>query len=288
MKCYLCGCEKNNMIHIGVRDDTNTDVYKCEECGLVFLGRQIDDIDKFYEMSGMRASDSESGRDSALKAAEPDDIRRFRRVRPLIENKKVLDFGCGAGGFIRHARTAARLVDGIELEEKMRVEIAQEGISCYATVEECEQLGRNRYNIITLFHVLEHIPDPISTLIKLKSLLEGGGRIIVEVPNADDALLGLYNNEAFSDFTYWSCHLYLFNTATLREIAQRAGLKVNFISQVQRYPLSNHLYWLSKGKPGGHVKWSAMNDETIDKLYGDLLAKFGIADTLFAEFEKEN
>ncbi len=42
-------------------------------------------------------------------------------------------------------------------------------------------------------------------------------------------------------------------------------------------------YWLSRGKPGGHLIWSALSDERLDMLYGDILAKNGIADTLFFE-----
>lgn len=286
MKCYLCGSERNKNIHRGVRGAADVDVYRCEQCGLVFLGRQIADINQFYESSGMRNSEPEMSRDSILRTAEPDDLRRFRKVRPLIENKKVLDFGCGAGGFMRYASAAAELVDGIELEGSMRDAINAEGMRCYASIENCEQNMNGGYNVITLFHVLEHLPDPVSTLIRLKPLLNDGGRIILEVPNADEALLSLYKSKAFADFTYWVCHLYLFCTQTLRETAKRAGYEVKFISQVQRYPLSNHLHWLSQGKPGGHVKWQAMNDGRLDQLYGDMLAKLGIADTLFAELEK--
>jgi len=58
--------------------------------------------------------------------------------------------------------------------------------------------------------------------------------------------------------TYWKCHIYLYTMDTLRLLATKAGLQVKFMRQVQRYPLENHLYWLSQGKPGGHFKWSFM------------------------------
>ncbi len=117
---------------------------------------------------------------------------------------------------------------------------------------------------------------------KFKQHLNKDGLILVEVPNADDALLSLYNSDSFADFTYWHCHVYLYNNETLKRLVKKAGLRVKFIQQIQRYTLSNHLYWLSNGKPGGHQKWAFMKDAQMDKQYGDLLAKLGIADTIMA------
>ena len=113
-------------------------------------------------------------------------------------------------------------------------------------------LSGGGYDIITMFHVLEHIPDPKSILGELTEMLADNGQIIVEVPNADDVLLTLYHNEPFSHFTYWSCHLFLYTATTLQMLFDQTNLKVNYIKQVQRYPLSNHLYWLANGRPGGH------------------------------------
>ena len=122
-----------------------------------------------------------------------------------------------------------------------------------------EKLPRGKiknYDLITAFHVFEHLSDPIFFLKKLSELLTKEGEIIIEVPNSDDALLTLYENIDFSNFTYWSQHLFLFNNKTIELLVRKAGLKLNWLKQIQRYPLSNHLYWLSKGKPGGHKVWS--------------------------------
>ena len=85
-------------------------------------------------------------------------------------------------------------------------------------------------------------------------MMVDGGQIIVEVPNADDVLLTLYNNSPFSHFTYWSCHLFLYIAKTLQMLFDQMSLKVNYLKQIQRYPLSNHLLWLANAKPGGHQK----------------------------------
>jgi hypothetical protein len=86
------------------------------------------------------------------------------------------------------------------------------------------------------------LQDPRKILAELGDLLGPKARLIVEVPSADDALLTLYDCDAFQRFTYWSQHLFLFNASTLMLLAKQAGLRVIATQHYQRYPLSNHLY----------------------------------------------
>ena len=141
------------------------------------------------------------------------------------------------------------------------------------------------FDLITAFHVVEHLSDPRSILCEFKKYLAPNGQIVIEVPSSSDALLTLYESEPFQHFTYWSQHLYLFNAKTLETLVQQSGLKVISIQQYQRYPLSNHLYWLSKGKPGGHKFWSFLDSPLLQQAYADTLARIGQCDTLIAHLE---
>lgn len=285
MKCYLCSSCENKLIHKGVRGASDIDVYRCEKCGLVFLSKFIEDIDEFYESSQMLAKDWSL--DKIRKTTWRDDERRYNDFRGTIENRNIMDFGCGAGGFLSRARNTASDISGIELDTAIRNKLIEEGINMYASLDDCEERwgewGGIPWDVITMFHVLEHLPDPVNILSRLKKLVAPNGKIIIEVPNADDALLSLYRCEDFADFTYWKCHLFLYTFSTLREVIEKAGLKVNFMRQIQRYPLANHLMWLSKGCPGGHTKWEMLCGGELDNRYGDKLAMLGIADTIIAE-----
>lgn len=137
-----------------------------------------------------------------------------------------------------------------------------------------------------MFHVLEHIPDPKAILGELGKMLADDGQIIVEVPNADDALLTLYKNEPFSKFTYWGCHLFLYTAKTLKILFNQMNLKVNYIKQIQRYPLSNRLYWLANGKPGGHQKWHFLDSLELHAAYEKQLAALGKCDTILASVKR--
>lgn len=116
---------------------------------------------------------------------------------------------------------------------------------------------------------------------EIKKYLNPDGVLIIEVPNADDALITLYECEAFKNFTYWSCHVFLYNAFTLDKITSKAGFSNKYVKQIQRYPLSNHLYWLSKGKPGGHKEWRLLTSESTE--YEKILAAVGKCDTIMIE-----
>lgn len=278
-KCYLCGEDNSQIIHKGTRGGyTHINVLKCNNCGLVRLSESVDDIDNFYVESGMRNNVIDTP-EHHRKATLDDSERRYQFTQNIIAGKTVLDFGCGAGGYLVLAKNVAESVQGIELENAMREGLNKEGIPCAASLDDVK-----KYDVITMFHVLEHLDEPLKYLAQIKQHLNVNGKLLIEVPNADDALLSLYKSDLFADFTYWHCHVYLYTNETIKRLAKKAGFKVDFIQQVQRYTLSNHLYWLVKGKPGGHKEFAFLNDVTLDKQYGDLLAKTGIADTIMAQF----
>lgn len=278
--CYLCGGKEFKKRLGKVRDNHKLDVMECISCGLVFLSSFSHIHEEFYEFSKMHEGDISKDMDTWIKETAWDDERRFHMLRCLIENKSVLDFGCGTGGFLLRAKAVASHVAGIELEARLKSRFQKEGLNVFSNVDELTE----SFDVITLFHVLEHITDPINLLKKLAEKLNNDGHLIVEVPNANDALLSLYESESFSNFTYWSCHLFLFTSSTLSIVAKKAGFKVNYVKQIQRYPLSNHLYWLAKGMPGGHQEWSFLDSDALKRAYEKQLASLGCCDTILASF----
>ena len=278
--CYLCNGDSFNKRRGTVRDRPDLDVLECSGCGLVFLSSFSHVRDGFYENAGMHGGTVD--KDVWTRETASDDERRFSSLKRLMENKDVLDFGCGNGGFLLKARDTARQVVGVEPEKTLKPYFKKQGIEVHSSIAEVSAA----FDLITLFHVLEHLPDPRATLKQLGEKLNAGGCIIVEVPHANDALLSLYQNEAFSKFTYWSCHLFLFTQATLIRLGREAGLTINYLKQVQRYPLSNHLYWMAKGQPGGHQKWHHIDSPELHASYEKQLASIGACDTLLASFSK--
>jgi 2-polyprenyl-3-methyl-5-hydroxy-6-metoxy-1,4-benzoquinol methylase len=284
-KCYLCEGAEFNKRPGSVRDRSELEILECVSCGLVFLSSFDHICDEFYENSEMHGQEVLDVR-AWLSETDWDDERRFQYLKSVLPNRRLLDFGCGVGGFLSKTRDLTAMAHGLEPEKRLSNYYKNNGLTVFQNLSDIPKSNKGGYDIITMFHVLEHIPDPKSILIELSDMLTNEGQIIVEIPNADDALLTLYNNEPFSHFTYWSCHLFLFTSKTLETLFSQAGLKVNYIKQIQRYPLSNHLYWLANGKPGGHQKWNFLDSPELHTAYEKQLAAIGKCDTIIASISK--
>ncbi|MCW7462971.1 class I SAM-dependent methyltransferase [Leptospira limi] len=277
MNCYICSSEKWSVRPGKVRDNPSLEIRECSHCGLVYLSSQIQSEEEFYQNSGMH--DGNVPIDEWIRNTEMDDNRRFQDLRLSLPNQTLLDFGCGNGAFLKLVTPLCKEVAGVELEKRLQPYFLSQGLKVYESLSELE----GEYDWITAFHVIEHLSDPVPILKKLSMHLKSNsGKLLVEVPSSQDALLTLYGSIPFQEFTYWSCHLYLYNEFTLRKLAEMAGLKVQMIKQIQRYPLSNHLYWLSKSKPGGHKAWPLLNNPDLQSAYANVLASIGACDTISA------
>lgn len=281
--CYLCGGTDLKPRKGTVRDDPSIGILECAGCGLVALDRRDHVTIADYEASRMHGEAMASAASMALWLAETkqDDERRFEMLQASILNRRVLDVGCGAGGFLLNAKPHAALVEGVEPERRVRDHYAG-SLRLHRSLDD---VAGQQFDLVTAFHVVEHLPDPRAVLRQMRGVMAPGGRIVIEVPSADDALLGLYDCAPFQAFSYWSQHLFLFTADTLAQVAVQAGLRVSAIEQYQRYPLANHLHWLSKGQPGGHAKWSFLDTQLLRDAYHAALAAIGKCDTLIAHLE---
>ena len=280
MNCYLCN-EVEFVERPGqVRDYSDLKVYECVNCGLVTLS-SIDHISvRHYEEGKMHMGDVSII--EWLQETEIDDQRRFEMLKTKLTGKNILDFGCGNGVFLIKANSFSKKCEGVELEERLQSFFNEQKIKVWLSLKELTEKSNQRFDLITSFHVFEHMSDPALFLKELSKLITEKGEIIIEVPSSDDALITLYNNESFSNFTYWSQHLFLFNQRTMAELVKKAGLRLNWVKQIQRYSLANHLHWLAKGKPGGHKVWSFFDSKQLDESYAQQLASIGKCDTIMA------
>ncbi len=115
MKCDLCDCAKFRTRKGTIRDNPSLQILECESCGLVMLS-SLEHIKKqHYENSGMH-EENILPIDQWPQETEIDDQRRLDSIRSMLPNRRLLDFGCGAGGFILKAQPHAKKVAGVELE----------------------------------------------------------------------------------------------------------------------------------------------------------------------------
>lgn len=173
--CPLCQAELSQHLK-NARDyitGEHFDILRCEACGLGCTSPPPQNLEPYYrDYHGNRHG----------KSAE---FRAKRRVAFVSKNtgpgdgRKLLDFGCGDGTFLLHARERGWLVSGTE----MNPEIARSrGLDVVTGLKEAA--SHAPFHCVTLWHCLEHLPDPVGTLSRIRDLLVPDGWLIVAVPNA--------------------------------------------------------------------------------------------------------
>ena len=113
-------------------------------------------------------------------------MMRFREQKlPRLEGRpgRLLDIGCGGGDFILYCRQYGWLVAGIEQQQSPIMALKQAlGIEVYEPAQLAE-LPSDWFDVVTIWHVLEHVPDPAWTLANVQRVLKPGGTVLIEVPN---------------------------------------------------------------------------------------------------------
>ncbi|MEJ6791739.1 MAG: class I SAM-dependent methyltransferase [Lacinutrix sp.] len=99
------------------------------------------------------------------------------------EQKKILDIGCGTGAFLKIAKDNNWNVFGIEPNEKARNIANKNCDGSVFNVEKLEAFKAESFDVITLWHVLEHLPNLVEHVSIIKKLLKPNGTLIIAVPN---------------------------------------------------------------------------------------------------------
>ena len=182
----LTSSETRSLFNDRTRDIDDLKVWKDEVSGVIY----IDDFytgDKTYVEGNYR-----NEKQLTMQAGPPDfesfmdAKRRFDSTFQFVAGKRIIDYGCGSGDFLRLVKDYCTSVCGIELQESYVNALNSVGIPCKSSLD---QLDNKSIDICVSFHVIEHLPNPIQTLTELKEKIVSGGMILIEVPHANDFLL---------------------------------------------------------------------------------------------------
>ena len=266
-----------------VRDKEGIRVLKCAQSGVIYLsGNEHLKTTYYNDKKGTTYWSSES-REEGIKVTSIDDQRRFEQFKEMVIGASYLDIGTGMGGILDRFRLVASRVCAVEPQNEIRKILDNLGYTVFDSIESAPKEGSD---VVSLFHVFEHLIDPLGSLKSIHSLLKTGGKIIIEVPHARDALLETFDLESFKRVTFFSEHLILHTRTSLSRFLGAAGFKNIAVMGYQRYPLANHLYWLSKGLPGGHTNLTQFRNTALDNEYSSALNAVDQTDTLIAIAEK--
>lgn len=290
--CRICGTDRGQKIradHVyGGRPEQN--FWHCDHCDAVYLFPPPSEAEEaaFYarEFESFMAARSGGDRDwSGVERHIQTNADQVKRRLPFLESylapgKQLLEIGCSSGFMLEAFLERGLICTGVEPSGVFYDHLRDRGGDIYRSVDEVENKDAGPFDLVASFFVLEHIRDPFDFIGRSMDLLAEGGCFIAEVPCVNDPLTSLYRIPAFERF-YWSAaHHFYYSPQCIGYILDRMGLNYELVPE-QRYDLSNHMVWMTEGRPGGQGRFAdVFSTELVAAYKRDLLEKW-LCDTLF-------
>ena len=206
-------------------------IVRCNECGLVYVNPQptAAAIQEFHQAQAVTDNDSWAAwlkhsdkQIDELWSERVNDVSRWTSLCSNGAGFRLLDVGCGPGDFLNVCKKRGWDASGFEFATSV-AELARERYGLTVPVGDLLELsyGPSSYNMITMWHVLEHLREPIKTLKACLEVLSPGGILTLEVPNLNWFVRKSYRVPLASVL-----HLFHFSPETLSAIVRRAGFEI--------------------------------------------------------------
>ena len=203
-------------------------IVKCNNCDFLFTNPRPSQevIHKYYESEDY-ISHSNKGNslvNIAYKLVRNHTIKKkIKMIRGLLgaEPVRILDVGSGTGEFLKACSNKGWETIGVEPNQGARELATSYGLDIKSSLSEV----KDQFNVITLWHVLEHLPDLNDTLKSLSKLLKKNGKLIIAVPNNES-----YDAKEFG--AQWAGydvprHFYHFTQDSIRKLFKNHNLKLS-------------------------------------------------------------
>ena len=234
--CYLCGADEADPF-ITAQDDYTGKPGRftfvvCRRCGLHYQNPRltIDEIKYFYDdeyIAHRKTTDWGALTGFFNWAMSRHDRQKdaiVSRFVPLGRGSEVLDAGCAVGTFLQHLRSRYGVeATGVDFKD-LSASPSLTGVDFRCGLFYEQDFGGKRFDLITMWHFLEHDYDPMRTLRTARELLRDDGRLIIEVPRLDSMTFRMFGRR-------WPGlqapqHTVLFDKRSLLAAANAAGLDV--------------------------------------------------------------
>jgi 2-polyprenyl-3-methyl-5-hydroxy-6-metoxy-1,4-benzoquinol methylase len=179
-----------------------------------------------------------------------------RRGKELLDSSKMssilarlnrrphsyLDIGCGNGRFLKlmqsHTHLPAKSLYGLDIDQTNILRLAASGYQVFCKrIEDLTEIPTGSIDLVTLFHVLEHVEDPTSVIRKVGCWLSPGGMVAVETPNIDSWDARLFRDCYWGGY-HFPRHWHLFSPSTLTRVFKQCDLR-----PIGTFFQTGHTFW---------------------------------------------
>jgi 2-polyprenyl-3-methyl-5-hydroxy-6-metoxy-1,4-benzoquinol methylase len=200
------------------RDTTTDMLYTSPQPSAEHLGKYYESEDYISHTDARR-----SWFEKAYHLVKRNALQKKVHLLHLLQPQKgsLLDMGCGTGDFLQIAQQAGWLATGIEPNEKAKQAAVSKGVTF---VSGTAAVSDHSFDAITLWHVLEHLPNLELQIKELKRILKPNGTILIAVPNFKSYDAAYYKQ-------YWAAydvprHLWHFSRTSMQRLFEKQGLTV--------------------------------------------------------------
>ncbi len=229
--CPVCNSGKTTL-HKTVKDYTVSqqkfNIVTCSSCSFLYTNPRpmAESLGAYYKSDDYISHTNKSNSPINLiyKLARIQTLKWKYNLVQKTNPKTLLDYGCGTGHFLNYCQNKGLKINGFEPDKEAR-QIARQGLenAIFSSTKNIE----NSFDAITLWHVLEHIPNLNEVISWLKNHLAKQGRLIIAVPNPQSLDAQIFKE-------HWAAydvprHLYHFTKNTLTNLVNRHSFSVESI-----------------------------------------------------------
>lgn len=284
------------------------DYYKCDACGVYFLHPMLDaeTLDDLYPESYVEPDDLRLSKEInpikrarlrlqhgyshlqvspifALIAGLTAPFHQHDRSIDFVPGGKLLDVGCGNGRYLRNMRSLGWQTEGVELNMQSAEFCRSTGLSVHNGDLASAQFPAASFDVITVRHVIEHIPTPHQFMAELTRILMPGGCLVVETPNFSSLGWALFGTKWYA--TGIPYHLMLFSQGNLALLASQHGL-VSTRQELETSPKlflnSLDILFARTGRPSRKIKWRRF----LARLFVWVAGRQGRGDVIHSTFRR--
>lgn len=245
-KCLVCSNDKfeDYLIcndYLVTKNDFK--LVKCKNCNFIFTNpRPLEsDISNYYASSDYISHTNRTANlfEYIYKCVKNYSLKKkYNLIKRYFKKGNILDYGCGTGDFLAYMKSKNWNTFGLEPNDNARNFAIEKNKLNIKKINEISEFENNYFNIITLWHVLEHIYNADEIINLLKNKLDDNGTLIIALPN-HESYDAIYYKENWAAYDV-PRHIYHFNKNTIKLFLEKHKLKITEI-----YPMKFDSFYVS-------------------------------------------